>query len=81
MFLIDNHDDPHPIGDIKDPYVVHYGPDLHLRRLYDGSQYRVVKVTYEPDELQSLLAAQAWTAELQTTGWFIFGHARSTAGS
>ena len=25
----------------KDPYVVEYGPDLHLRRLDDGSEFRV----------------------------------------
>jgi ubiquinone/menaquinone biosynthesis C-methylase UbiE len=49
VFLIDNRDDPAPIGEIKDPYVVEYGPDLHLCRLYDGSQYRVVKVRYEPE--------------------------------
>jgi ubiquinone/menaquinone biosynthesis C-methylase UbiE len=76
VFLIDNRHDPAPIGDIKDPYVVEYGPDLHLRRLYDGSQYRVVKVMYEPDELQSLLSDQGWTARLEATRWFIFGDVR-----
>jgi ubiquinone/menaquinone biosynthesis C-methylase UbiE len=76
VFLIDNRNDPDPLGKIKDPYVVHYGPDLHLRRLYDGTQYRVVKVMYEPDELQSLLGDQGWTARLEATRWFIFGEAR-----
>jgi hypothetical protein len=76
VFLIDNRNDPDPNGKTKDPYVVHYGPDLHLRRLYDGSQYRVVKVMYEPDELQSLLGDQGWTARLEATRSFIFGEAR-----
>jgi demethylmenaquinone methyltransferase/2-methoxy-6-polyprenyl-1,4-benzoquinol methylase len=77
VFFIDNRNDPNLIGETKDPYVVHYGPDLHVRRLYDGSQYRVVKVMYEPDELQSLLGDQGWTARLEATRWFIFGEARS----
>lgn len=76
VFLIDNRNDPQPVADIKDPYVVQYGPDLHLRRLYDGSEYRVVKVMYEPDELESLLGDQGWTARLAATRWFIFGEAR-----
>jgi hypothetical protein len=75
VFLIDNRNDPHPIGEIKDPYVAHYGPDLQLRRLYDGSEYRVIKVMYEPDELQSLVGDQGWTARLDATRWFILGEA------
>ena len=75
VFLIDNRNDTEPNPENKDPYVIHYGPDLHLRRLYDGSQYRVVKVMYEPDELQSLLDDQGWTARLEATRWFIFGDA------
>ena len=75
MFLIDNRNDPHPTGEIKDPYVVHYGPDLDLRRLHDGSKYQVVEVFYEPKELQSLLGHLDWTARLDATRWFIFGEA------
>ena len=75
VFLVDNRNDPHPTGEIEDPYVVHYGPDLDLRRLHDGSEYQVVEVFYEPDELQSLLADQGWTARLEATRWFIFGEA------
>ena len=74
--LIDNRNDPHPGGEIKDPYVVRYGPDLDLRRLHDGSKYQVVEVFYEPDELRSLLGDQGWTARLEATRWFIFGEAR-----
>ena len=75
-FLIDNRNDPTPGRKVKDPYVVEYGPDLHLRRLNDGSQYRVVKVMYEPDEVQSLIEAEGWHAEIDATRWFIFGPSR-----
>ena len=74
-FLIDNRTDPTP-GMERDPYVVEYAPDLHLRRLDDGSEFRVVKVMYEPEELQSLLAAEGWAADITGTRWFIFGSAR-----
>jgi SAM-dependent methyltransferase len=73
VFLIDNRTDPTPGPGTKDPYVIEYGPDLHLRRLNDGSEYRVVKVMYEPDELQQLLAAEGWHAQMDATRWFIFG--------
>jgi hypothetical protein len=59
----------------KDPFVLQYDTDLHLRRLRDGSQYRVVSVMYEPGELQSLIEAEGWTTEIQATQWFIFGSA------
>jgi len=80
VFLIENRNDPHPTGEIKDRYVVHYGPDLDLRRLHDGSKYQVVEVFYEPDELRSLLGDQGWTARLEATRWFIFGEARLAEG-
>jgi hypothetical protein len=76
VFVIDNRNDPQPLANIKDPYVVQYGPDLHLRRLHDGNEYRVVKVMYEPDELESLLGDQGWTARLEATRWFVFGEGR-----
>jgi demethylmenaquinone methyltransferase/2-methoxy-6-polyprenyl-1,4-benzoquinol methylase len=76
VFLIDSHEDPTPAPRRNDPYVVEYGRDLHLRRLQDGSEYRVVKVMYEPDELESQLAAEGWEAIIDATRWFIFGSAR-----
>jgi SAM-dependent methyltransferase len=76
VFLIDNRSDPTPGSTALDPHVVEYLPDLHLRRLSDGSQYRVVKVMYEPDELAALVGAEGWDAELDGTRWFIFGTAR-----
>jgi SAM-dependent methyltransferase len=77
VFLIDNRKDPTPGPGANDPYVVEYAPDLHLRRLNDGSEYRVVKVMYEPDELQALVEAEGWDAEISATRWFIFGSARA----
>jgi demethylmenaquinone methyltransferase/2-methoxy-6-polyprenyl-1,4-benzoquinol methylase len=76
VFLLDNRDDPIPASDVQDPYVVEYGTDAHLRTLGDGSQYRVVKVMYEPDELQALLEAEGWYAQLFATRWFIYGSAQ-----
>jgi hypothetical protein len=75
-FLIDNHRDPQPSVDIEDPYVVAYGLDLHVRRLRDGRHYRVVKVMYEPEELESILRDQGWIANFEATRWFVFGSAR-----
>lgn len=74
-FLIDNRNDPQPDATAEDPFVVHYDTDLHLRRLSDGSEYRVVKVMYEPGELQSLIEGEGWAAEIRATRWFIFGSA------
>jgi hypothetical protein len=75
-FLIDNRYDPDPPPILEDPIVVEYGPDLHVRRLGDGSEWRVVKVMYAPDELQSLIAAVGWDVHLEGTQQFLFGSAR-----
>ena len=75
VFLIDNRNDPTPGIPGRDPCVIEYRPDVHLRRLDDGSEYRVVKVMYEPDELTMLLAAEDWQAVISATRWFIFGSA------
>jgi SAM-dependent methyltransferase len=80
VFLIDNSNDPDPTRDVKDPYVIQFGPDLDLRRLHDGGRYRVVEIFYEAKELQSLLGHQGWTARLEATRWFIFGDAHLAEG-
>lgn len=74
-FLIDNREDPTPGTPAKDPYVLEYEPDLHRRTLHDGSEHRVVKVMYEPDELEQLIEAEGWSAQIDATRWFIFGTA------
>jgi ubiquinone/menaquinone biosynthesis C-methylase UbiE len=76
VFLIDNHNDPVPSADFKDPYVLRYDPDKHVRRLPDGREYNVVKVMYEPEELQAQLEALGWAAEITATRWFLYGSAR-----
>jgi hypothetical protein len=67
--------DPQPETTAKDPFVIKYDTDLHLRRLRDGSEHRVVSVMYEPGELQSLIEVEGWKAEILATRWFIFGSA------
>ena len=52
VFFIDNHSDPQiPEKDFKDPYILQYELERHVRRLNDGREYNVVKVMYERDEL------------------------------
>jgi hypothetical protein len=46
---------------------------LQLRTLSNGSQYRVIKVMYEPNEPDFLLRAEGWSVEIDATRWFIFG--------
>ena len=75
-FLIDNRNDAaHRTRGIADPYVIRRDSDLELRRLHDGREFQVVEIFYEPEELQSLLRDEGWTARLAATRWFIFGDA------
>ncbi|MDT4940001.1 MAG: hypothetical protein QOJ34_90 [Pseudonocardiales bacterium] len=74
VFLIDNRIDPVP-GALADPYVVDHTADLQVRRLADGSEFRVVKVMYEPAELQDRIESEGWRADITGTRWFIFGSA------
>jgi ubiquinone/menaquinone biosynthesis C-methylase UbiE len=72
-FLIDNRDDPTRAE--GDPYVVEYTSDLHRRELDDGREFHVVKVMYEPAELEELIEREGWRAEIDGTRWFLFGSA------
>jgi ubiquinone/menaquinone biosynthesis C-methylase UbiE len=48
------------------------------RRLNDGRTFRVVKVFYSAEELQSRLAGLGWQAEVQTTSaFFCYGQAKA----
>lgn len=78
-FLVDNRED-RTDRVTEDPTVIDYRTDEHVRRLNDGSEYRVVKVMYEPDELRTLLAAEQWKADIDGTRWFIFGSAEPAQG-
>jgi ubiquinone/menaquinone biosynthesis C-methylase UbiE len=79
VFLIDNRSDPQiPESDFKDPYVLQYQSDRHVRRVNDGREYNVVKVMYEPDELAAQLGILGWAADITATRWFLFGSAQPT---
>lgn len=73
LFLIDNRADRTRRS--KDPYVVEYRHDVHLRTVTGGGEYRVVKVMYEPDELERLLRERGWRADITGTRWFVYGSA------
>jgi demethylmenaquinone methyltransferase/2-methoxy-6-polyprenyl-1,4-benzoquinol methylase len=77
VFFVDNRDDP--TSRARDPFVVEYGESVQVRRLSDGSRYRVVKVHYEPGQLARLLGAAGWRSEVGATRSFIFGSAEPSA--
>ena len=72
-FLIDNRRDP--TRTTQDPYVIDEADGVQRRRLSDGSEHRVVKVFYEPDELAGQLRRLGWDADLAGTSRFIYGSA------
>jgi len=74
-FLIDSRAERPDAPRGGDPHVIEYGQDLHLRRLDDGSEWRVVKVMYEPHELEADIAATGFDAAIEGTPWFIYGSA------
>jgi SAM-dependent methyltransferase len=47
--------------------------NLVLRRLGDGSTHRVVKIFWEPSELQERLRELQWDARVASTGDFLWG--------
>jgi hypothetical protein len=77
VFLIDNRRDL--TRTTQDPYVIDEADDVQRRRLGDGSEHRVVKVFYEPDELAEQLRRLGWIADLAGTSRLIYGSA--TPGS
>ena len=78
-FLVDNRTDPIVASPPRrDPHVVGYADDLHVREVSDGRAFRVVKVMYEPDELEQLLTNDGWEASIRATRWFLFGSATPT---
>jgi ubiquinone/menaquinone biosynthesis C-methylase UbiE len=76
-FFIDNRHDP--LGTGRDPYVRVYGDDVHIRTLNDGTEHRVVKIMYEPGELQRLLEERGWDADITGTRWFVYGSAQKSS--
>jgi demethylmenaquinone methyltransferase/2-methoxy-6-polyprenyl-1,4-benzoquinol methylase len=52
------------------------------RRLNDGREFNVVKVFYEPAELERRLTERGWTGWVRSTGrFFLYGLVTPTAGS
>jgi SAM-dependent methyltransferase len=76
-FLIDNRRDPTRV--VQDPYIIDEADDVQRRRLDDGSEHRVVKVFYEPDDLAERLRRLGWVADVAGTPRFIYGSAVKSA--
>ena len=50
------------------------------RRLNDGRTFRIVKVFYQPDDLQACLTELGWHMSIQTTpSFFLYGQGRLQA--
>lgn len=78
-FFIDSGTDPVDTG--GDPYVVDEALGVQRRRLGDGSEHRVVKLFYQPDELAGNLHDVGWEAHVGSTPrFFIHGWARPARG-
>lgn len=73
VFLVDNRHDP--TWDKPDPHVLDSAADVQSRRLSDGSVHRVVKVFYEPADLERAVEAEGWDARVHGTRWLIYGDA------
>ena len=60
-----------------EPHLFAHAHDVQQRTLNDGSEHRLVKIIYTPDELTTLLDAEGWDAEITCTPLFVFGSARA----
>jgi demethylmenaquinone methyltransferase/2-methoxy-6-polyprenyl-1,4-benzoquinol methylase len=79
VFFVDNRHDPTRVP--PDPFVRWHSDDadVQVRRLADGSEHRVVKVFYEPDELAQVLGELGWRADVRATSRnFVYGTAVPT---
>lgn len=52
------------------------GTPLVRRRLQDGSAHRVVKIFWDPRELEARLRSMCWDMRVQSTGAFFWGQGR-----
>jgi hypothetical protein len=53
--------------------------DTTLRRLNDGREFRIVKIFYEPADLQERLTRRGWIGDVRSTGkFFFYGAVRPT---
>jgi ubiquinone/menaquinone biosynthesis C-methylase UbiE len=45
-----------------------------VRRINDGREFRIVKVFYDPGDLERRLAGQGWDVSVHTTEHLLYGH-------
>jgi ubiquinone/menaquinone biosynthesis C-methylase UbiE len=79
VFLIDNRREPFWGPDLERGVLSHR-EEVQLRTLRDGSEHRLVKIFYEPDELGHLIGGHGWETDMGGTRLFIYGSARRRAG-
>ena len=79
VFIVDSVFDP--VANARGHVLVDQGQHWQQRKLDDGREFKVVKVFYEPAELQAKLAQCGFdTVEVRTSGRF-FLHATGTRAS
>jgi SAM-dependent methyltransferase len=70
--------DEGPQGDWRREEFIDDQRQLVRRRLSDGSEHRVVKVFWEPDQLERRLADLGWSFDVTSTGAFYWGEGTPT---
>jgi SAM-dependent methyltransferase len=58
---------------LAEEFLDHQSTPLVLRTLRDGSRHRVIKVFWDPMELEAVLRALGWDIAIHTTGPFYWG--------
>jgi demethylmenaquinone methyltransferase/2-methoxy-6-polyprenyl-1,4-benzoquinol methylase len=75
VFFIDSA--RHGLASAVDHQLSGPGDPTMLRRLADGSEYRIVKRFYEPESLRRRLADLGWDVEVRSTSeFFLYGEGR-----
>ena len=65
LFIIDSRFEP--TSTAKNHTLTHEGDIYKTRQLNDGREFQIVKIFYEPDELQQHLKAVGLQAEVRVT--------------
>ena len=72
VFLIDSSHTP--AGTAKDQVLGSAGATTTTRRLDDGRTFDIVKVFYEPEQLEAKLTTLGWQSSIgKTAGFFVYG--------
>jgi len=65
-----------PLSTARDHVLPEEDDVVSVRKLNDGRQFHIVKVFYDPADLQSRLDAMGWRAAVsETAEFFLYGHA------